>query len=357
MRLGGFRFAAGSEDALDAAAPGFDFPGSEKNMGNGGIVWGGGMRAEEFFKSPAFRKGAGVPNGESVGVNADLNWSRDGVIAVDEGVEDGFAQGGIGHGVAFDAMDALVGDGSLEILGLQEVDGAGGEGEEVALEGVVVGQIGFGAEVADFHEGSGNEFLGVFVEKKHGSALEVGTFGELKFFDEGGFGRAHVFGSDATGSAGETAEPADRAAREIRHFDAGHGNAVPSAAMAAQQESVERETFEFLQGASAALVVMASIADGVGIGIDDDFQPRKAVLLVRGNCDEDAESIANFVWNVLQKLRGVLQSDDEAIVIATQVENAALGVRKATDPAKKVIPPCFFPFEMLVFLHVKGIRH
>ncbi len=102
---------------------------------------------------------------------------------------------------------------------------------------------------------------------------------------------------------------------------------------------------------------MASIADGVGIGIDDDFQPRKAVLLVRGDCDEDAESIANFVWNVLQKLCGVLQSDDEAIVIATQVENAALGVRKATDPAKKVIPPGFFPFEMLVFLHVKGIRH
>ena len=289
-------------------------------MGDGGIVWGGGMRAEEFFKSPAFRKGAGVPNGESVGVNADLNWSRDGVIAVDEGVEDGFAQGGIGHGVAFYAMDALVGDGGFEILGLQEVDGAGGDGEKVALEGVVVGQIGFGAEVADFHEGSGNEFLGVFVEKKHGSALEVGTFGELEFFDEGGFGRAHVFGSDATGGAGETAEPADRAAREIRHFDAGHGSAVPSAAMAAQQESVERGAFEFLQGASAANKIMSAIADGVGIGVDDNFDPQEAVFVMQIHSDKNAEEITDLVRDFLQKPLGIGKSDDTALVIAPDVK-------------------------------------
>ena len=87
-------------------------------MGDGGIVWCGGMRTEEFFKSPAFRKGAGVPDGEAVGINADLHRGGDSVITVDEGVEDGFAQGGIGHGVAFDALDAPVGDGGFEILGL-----------------------------------------------------------------------------------------------------------------------------------------------------------------------------------------------------------------------------------------------
>ena len=214
--LGGFRFAAGGEDALDAAAPGLDFSRAEKDMRDGGIVRGGGMRAEEFFKSPPFGNGAGVPNGEAVGVDADLHGGGDGVIAMDEGVEDGFAQGGIGHGVAFDALDAAVGDGGFEILGLQEVDGAGGEGEEIAMEGVVVGQIGLGTEVADFHEGAGNEFLRILVEEQHGGAFEVGAFGELEFFNEGGFGGAHVLRSDATGSAGETAEPADRAAREIQ---------------------------------------------------------------------------------------------------------------------------------------------
>jgi hypothetical protein len=37
-RLGGFRFAAGSEDPLDATAPGFDFPGAEKDMRDGELV-------------------------------------------------------------------------------------------------------------------------------------------------------------------------------------------------------------------------------------------------------------------------------------------------------------------------------
>ena len=71
---------------------------------------------------------------------------------------------------------------------------AGSEGEDVAVECVVVSQIGLGAEVADFHEGSGDKFLGVVVEKQPCSALEVGTFGELEFFDEGGFGRARGLG-------------------------------------------------------------------------------------------------------------------------------------------------------------------
>ena len=59
-------------------------------MGNGWIVWCGGVRAEEFFEGPAFRKSAGVPNGEAVGINADLHRGGDAVIAVDECVQNGF---------------------------------------------------------------------------------------------------------------------------------------------------------------------------------------------------------------------------------------------------------------------------
>ncbi len=57
---------------MDATAPSFDFPGSEKDMGNGWAVWCGGVWAEEFFKGPAFRKSAGIPNGEAVGINAEF---------------------------------------------------------------------------------------------------------------------------------------------------------------------------------------------------------------------------------------------------------------------------------------------
>ena len=58
-----------------------------------------------------------------------------------ERVQDGLAQRGIGHRIAFDALDTLIGDGGFEILGLNEVDGFGALVEEIAMHLVVVGQV------------------------------------------------------------------------------------------------------------------------------------------------------------------------------------------------------------------------
>ena len=158
------------------------------------------------------------------------------------------------------------------------------------------------------------------MEEQHGGAFEVGAFGELEFFDEGGFGGAHVLRSDATGGAGETAEQADRAGGEIRNLDAGHGNAVPSAAMASEQKTVKGRAFEFLQRAAAANKIMSAIADGMGIGIDGDLEPGKAVFLAQIHGDQNAEEIAGLVGDFLQKPLGIGKADDTALVVAPDVE-------------------------------------
>ncbi len=68
--------------------------------------------------------------------------------------------------------------------------------------------------------------------------------------------------------------------------------------------------------------------------------------------DKKAKGIADFVRNVLQKALDIGRTDDAALVIATQVESAALAIRKATDLTEEVILPDLFPVEMLVFFHV-----
>ena len=102
-----------------------------------------------------------------------------GVVAMNEGVKDGLAQGGIGHGVALDGLAALISDRGLEVFGPHEVDDFGRLREQIAVQGIVAGEIGFGADETDFHEGRGDVFLRIVVKKQDSGAPEVGAFGEL----------------------------------------------------------------------------------------------------------------------------------------------------------------------------------
>ena len=284
-------------------------------------------------------------------MDANLHRRTHGIIAMHEGIEDGLAQGGIRHWVTLDTLDALVGDGSLEVFRLHEVNGAGSLGKEVAMNGIVVGEIGFRTEEADFDEGSGDELLGVFMEEENGGALEIGALGELELFDEGGLGGAQVRRIEAATGAGQITKLTNGGGGEVRDFDAGHGHAIPGAALPAEKETVQRGTFQLLQGATAALKIVPTVANGIGIGIHDDLQPRQAIFFMRIHGDKDTEEIANFVRDILQQLLRIRQADDPACVIAPDVKDAAFGIGEATDPAEELIPPSLLPFETLVFFH------
>jgi hypothetical protein len=121
--------------------------------------------------------------------------------------------------------------------------------------------------------------------------------------------------------------------------------------MAAQQESVERGAFEFLQGASATNKIMSAIADGVRVGIDDDLDPGKAVIVAQIHSDKNAEEITDFVWDFLQKPLAIGKSDDAALVISPDVKGAASSVGEAANPAQAVVAPSLFPLDVLVFSH------
>lgn len=146
-------------------------------------------------------------------------------------------------GKALDTLDAAVADSSLEILGLQDIDGAGGEDEQVAAEGVVVGQIGLGAEEANFHKPTGYEFLGIGMEEEHGGTIQVSTLGELELFHESGARCAEIGRVEASALPGEVMKSLESGGRKVGGLYAGHRNTVPCAAMAAEEKAVERGSF------------------------------------------------------------------------------------------------------------------
>ena len=124
------------------------------------------MIRQQVFQGPAFRQDSWVPDFQAVFIDPDLHGRADGVVPMHQGVQDRLAQSCIGHRVAFDALDALIGDSGLEILGPNQVDGCGGLLEEVAMHLIMVCQVGGRAEIANLHKGTGHKALRVIVEEE-----------------------------------------------------------------------------------------------------------------------------------------------------------------------------------------------
>ena len=312
------------------------------------------MVGEEVFERPAIREDGGVPDFQAVFIHPDLHGRADGIIAVHECVENSLPQRGIRHGVTLDALDALISDGGLEILGFDEVDGSGALLEEGAMHLIVVRKFRSRAEVTDLNEGSGDEALRVRVEKQQGGALEVFALGELELVDQLDVRDAEVGRIEATAASGHFPEFPDGLRGQVSDIHLRHGNAVPTAALLAQEEAVESCALEFLQRAAATDVVVAAIADGVRVSVHLDGDPWLAIGMVEIDRYKDAQQVSNFVGEVLQQFGGICQADDVALVVASDFQAPPFRIGEAGDPAEVVVAPRLLPFGVLGF-HVGHI--
>ena len=98
-----------------------------------------------------------------------------------------------------------------------------------------------------------------------------------------------------TAPGSKFAKPPDGGRGQVADFHTWHWNAIPSAPLLAQQEAVERGSFEFLECAAAAQVVVASVADRIWEGIDHDLQKGFPTGTMQIYCHHDAQQIADLV--------------------------------------------------------------
>ena len=94
---------------------------------------------------------------------------------------------------------------------------------------------------------------------------------------------------------------------------------------------------------------MAAVADGVRVGIDFDHEPRLASGMVEIDRDENAQQVADFVGQVFEQFRGIRQTDDFPLVVASDFQAPAFGIGESGNPAEKVVAPRLLPFGVLGF--------
>ena len=118
-----------------------------------------------------------------------------------------------------------------------------------------------------------------------------------------------------------------------------------------EQKLLQRRASQLLLRATAAVVVLAFVADRAGVGIDANADQILAGLMRQVDIGDDAQDIANFVGQFLQQYFCVGHADQSAVVAPANLQHPALGVRKTSDPFQELVAPGLLPFGVLGFRH------
>jgi hypothetical protein len=235
-QTGGF---AGVGHFFNAAPPGVDVAGFETGGGEEGVSWLGGMRAQEGFSGEVVGELAFVPQGEARVVNAALDVDSAAVGLVNEGVQEGFAEGLAGIGRSLVAVEAFEADGFDEELAVEALEDFGQGVDEVVFDDFVEAEVRvIVQEAAEAHTDSGIEAEGIFSEKDDGGALEAAIFGEAEFFKE--FRNGKRLGvREAVGLAGVGEKALDGSGVDVVERGAVFDDGVPGEAALVEKEFVE----------------------------------------------------------------------------------------------------------------------
>ena len=117
------------------------------------------MLAEQALKRPCRRQLARIPDHQFIGIHADLNRNRAGVILVNHRVEYRLAQRRFGHRIGLDPLQSLVGNQGLHVFEPKDIDDLIDLGKQVAADHVLIAQIGIAPEKSDLQVRAADESL------------------------------------------------------------------------------------------------------------------------------------------------------------------------------------------------------
>jgi len=350
-QAGGF---AGVGHFFNAAPLGVDVAGFKTGGGEERVAGLGGMRAQEGLGGEVVGEIAFVPEREAGIVNATLDVDAAAVGFVDEGVQEGFAEGFAGIGRGLVAVEAFEADSFDEEFPVEALEDFGQGVDEVVFDDFVEAEVGVVVqEATEAHADSGVEAEGVFSEKDDGGALEAAIFGEAEFFEEVGDGKRLGI-REAVGLAGVGQKALDGGGVDVVERGAVLDDGVPCEAGLVDEEFVERGALEFLGNAAVALVIAASEGNRNGGGGHADFKGVEAVGRQELDGWRDAEELRDFLREFLEEALGIGNADGLAEIIVAEEEVATSGIGKAAEDLEVVIVPSGFPFDGLVFRHGSG---
>ena len=204
---------------------------------------------------------------------------------------------------------------------------------------VLIEQVRIGPEETDFHEGPGNEALGIGMKQERHGSLEVLAVQQMQFLDKPRHGLLENRGIQALAFPRPFAKGGDDWFGQILDAHVRHRHAIPMSPLPAQQKPVQGGSFEGLIRAAAALKILALVTDRIGVRLHGDFKVLPAHFLAQVHADHDAENIPHLVGNILHQFRGVRQTNHLPLVIPANMQRAAIRIGKAANPSQVFITP------------------
>lgn len=189
------------------------------------------------------------------------------------------------------------------------------------------------------------------MKQQHSRALEPPAVDQVQLVDQASVVFLQQLGRDALTAAGALAKALHRGWVQVGDRKARNRHAIPATALFAQQKRVECRTLQLLLGGTAAVVVLALVADRVRVRLHSDFHEGQLAGGVQVHVDDDAKDIADLVRDFFEQARGVGHADDLPAVALADDQLAAVGVGKGAHPAQVLVAPEEFIFDVLVLGH------
>ena len=198
-----------------------------------------------------------------------------------DGIEDCLSQGFLRNGIIFHPLHSIIGNQGFEIFGAKRVERFVHLAEEVAMNFIVKYKIGIGAKAPNFDKSTGYKPLGIGMEEKDGCSFQVMPLHEMQFLKKRGIRFAKNFRQESLAAVSALAECSQREWIELRWFNIWNRDAIPMPTLFSEKKAVQSRALQFLFRASASVVVFAFVADGIGVGFNDNLHKFSPLLAAK----------------------------------------------------------------------------
>ena len=131
------------------------------------------MLPHQFFRSPIFQIADIVSDVEFVCINTDLDRNATGIVIMNKGIENRFADCQFGIWVGFDPCHIVIGDLCFQIFCIKQINYPIGLIQQRTMNFILIKYICIIFKIADFRITAACYFFRIPVKSHNGSPLEL----------------------------------------------------------------------------------------------------------------------------------------------------------------------------------------
>ncbi len=229
------------------------------------------MWFHQSFGCPPLREDTAVADVHGIIHDFNLDRNACSIIIMAEGVIDSFPHTIYRERISFHSYIMLIGDYSLQILGVNKVNHTVCNAEKRTINHILIQEVRHTAEPSYFHITPGDNPARPVIEKHSRCPLEFSIHHQIKMIKKFFVGNIEIFFGHTLLPHCLSAEYLETFIVEILNGNIVHRNSIPVITCLPDKELSQYRTPELLFCASATIMKLPFVADRVRTGINADF--------------------------------------------------------------------------------------